>query len=90
LGAARTNLRARISSPPRRRLRDCKKKAPARYCESRELKAKFKNTQALNSAIASQSQTLEFQTAHLARRFGISPELAATLAECVFHVETRR
>ena len=53
-------------------------------CDSRALKAKFKNTQALNSAFAFQPQTLEFQTANLARRFGISPELAATLAQHVF------
>jgi hypothetical protein len=46
------------------------KKAPARYCEGRGLKAEFKNTPALYSATASQSQqALDlFQAAHLARR----------------------
>jgi DNA topoisomerase VI subunit B len=46
------------------------KKAPARYCEGRGLKAEFKNTPALYSASAFQPQILEFQTEHLARRFG--------------------
>jgi hypothetical protein len=64
------------------------KKAPARYCESRGLKADVKNTQALNSATASQSQILEIQTAHLARRFGLAPHLAATVASLAW--EARR
>jgi hypothetical protein len=60
------------------------KKAPARCCEGRELKAESKNTHALNSASAFQSQTLEFQAAHLARRFGLSETAARIVAQHAF------
>jgi hypothetical protein len=55
------------------------KKSPA-VCGGRALKAKFKNTPAPYGAIAFELQTLEFQTAHLARRFGLSPHAAAAIA----------
>ena len=60
------------------------KKAPARLCEGRGLKAKSKNMHALNSAFAFELQTLDFQVAHLARRFGLSRALAGIVASLVW------
>jgi hypothetical protein len=53
-------------------------------CDAGPLKAESKNTHALNSATASQSQTLKFQTAHLARRFGLSTTAARIVAQLAF------
>jgi hypothetical protein len=60
------------------------KKAPARYCEGRGLKAEFKKLPALNSATACQSQTLEFQATHLSRRFGLTATAARIVAQHAF------
>jgi hypothetical protein len=53
-------------------------------CDAGPLKAKSKNVHALNSASAFQSQTLEFQAAHLARRFGLSETAARIVAQHAF------
>jgi len=56
------------------------KKAPARYCESRGLKAKFKNTHAQYGAFAFQSQISDLRVTHLVVRFGLAPSMAAIFA----------
>jgi hypothetical protein len=55
------------------------KKSPA-ACDGRALKAETKNLYALYSASAFQSQTLNFQAVHVARRFGLSANMAAIVA----------
>jgi hypothetical protein len=52
-------------------------------CDSRVLKAEIKNAPALNSAFAFESQQ-EFQTAFVARRFGLSPATAGVVAALHF------
>jgi hypothetical protein len=60
------------------------KKGPAVCDQHRTLKAEIKTTTAHSSANAFQSQILNFQTSHIARRFGLAPSLAAILAELAF------
>jgi hypothetical protein len=53
-------------------------------CNDRALKVDVKKQSAHNSAITFQSQILNFQTSHVARRFGLTPNLAAIIAELAF------
>jgi hypothetical protein len=53
-------------------------------CDDQAMKAEIKITAAHNSPNAFQSQILNFQTSHIARRFGLAPSLAAILAELAF------
>jgi hypothetical protein len=55
-------------------------------CDGRLLKANSNNQFALYSEFASKSQAPidALRVAHLARRFGLAPHLAATIAEHAF------
>jgi hypothetical protein len=65
------------------------KKARA-ACDGRTFKANSKDLPVDYKAIAAKSQLADFQTAHLVRRFRISPPVAAIVAMHAFSTGARR
>jgi hypothetical protein len=59
------------------------KKSPT-VCGGRASKAKSESMHAPYSALAFKSQTLNFQAAHVARRFDLAPHVAALVASLAF------
>jgi hypothetical protein len=55
-------------------------------CDACPLKVEIKITSAQSSASAFQSQILNFQTAHIAHRFGLSVNMAAIVAVHAFEI----
>jgi hypothetical protein len=53
-------------------------------CDAGPLKVEVKITPAQHSVSAFPSQILNFQTAHIARRFGLSADLASIIAMHAF------
>jgi hypothetical protein len=59
-------------------------------CDAGPKRANSKNLTASLRAFAFQSQTLELQASHLARRFGLPASVAALVAQHAFKTEARQ